>query len=164
MSVFATFISIIGIIFAPQLVKLFTTFTPETYSLTVELVRITFPMIIFTAMAFSFVGFLQSYGEFNIPACISGISNLVVITFLLVFNSKFGIHGLCYVIVIAWLIQLLVQLPFAKKFGYGFSLKTSFKDENIKKVFKLAVPILISTAVLPINNLVSMRFASRFWR
>ena len=43
----------------------------KTYQLTVELITITFPMVIFTATAFSFVGFLQSYGEFNIPAMIS---------------------------------------------------------------------------------------------
>ena len=156
----ATLISIIGIIFAPYIVKAFTAFSPDTYELTVELVRITFPMIIFTALAFSFVGFLQSYGEFNIPAFISGLSNLVVITFLLLFNSTTGIKGVCVCVVCAWAVQLLVQLPSAIKFGYRLKPKISFKDENIKKVFKLALPILLSTAVLPINNLVSMRFAS----
>ncbi len=158
--VIATFISIIGIIFAPYIVKAFTQFSDETYGLTVELVRITFPMIIFTALAFSFVGFLQSYGEFNIPAFISGLSNLVVIGFLLFFNSSTGIKGVCICVVCAWAVQLLVQLPSAIKNGYRLKLSVDFKDENIKKVFKLALPILFSTAVLPINNLVSMRFAS----
>lgn len=68
----ATLISVIGILFAPQIVKLIAGgFDNVTYNLTVELIRITFPMVIFTAMAFSFVGFLQSYGEYNIPAMIS---------------------------------------------------------------------------------------------
>ena len=56
--------------------------------------------------------------------------------------------------------QLLIQLPFAHKFGYDFKFFIDKKDENLKKVFLLAIPILISTAVLPINNLVSMSFAS----
>ncbi len=159
-AVIATFISVLGIIFAPYIVKAFTSFSSETYELTVTLVRITFPMIIFTAMAFSLVGFLPRYGEFNVPASISGISNLVVILFLLLFNNKVGIQGVCYCIVFAWLLQLLVQLPFAKKFGYGFKVKIDFKDENLKKVLKIAVPILVSTAVLPINNLIAMKFAS----
>ena len=94
-SMIATLLSIIGIIFAPILVKLFASgFEGYTLELTINLVRITFPMIIFTAMAFSFVGFLQSYGEFNVPASISGISNLAVIVFLLLFSSKVGIQGL----------------------------------------------------------------------
>lgn len=59
-------------IFAPQIVKVLAGgFDEKTYQLTVELITITFPMVIFTATAFSFVGFLQSYGEFNVPAMIS---------------------------------------------------------------------------------------------
>lgn len=157
----STLISVLGIIFAPALVKLFAGgFDETTYTLTVNLVRITFPMIIFTALAFSFVGFLQSYGEYNIPASISGISNLAVILFLLLFSQKTGIQGLCYFVVFAWFLQLAIQLPFAKKFGFKFKFSIQKDDPNLKKVFKLAIPILISTAVLPINNLVSMNFAS----
>lgn len=157
----ATGISILGMLFAPQIVKLLAGgFDAQTYELTVQLTTITFPMIIFTAMAFSFVGLLQSYGEFNIPAMISGISNLVVILFLLLFNKFTGIHGVAVCMVVAWCIQLLIQLPWAKKFGYPFKIKMDYKDPMLKKVFFLAIPILISTAVLPVNNLVSTRLAS----
>lgn len=157
----STLIAVVGIVFAPTVVKLLAGgFDEQTYILTVDLIRITFPMIIFTAMAFSFVGLLQSYGEFNVPAMISGISNLVVIVFLLLFNNSTGIHGVAICMVVAWLLQLVVQLPFARKFGFKFTRKIDFKDPNIKKVFLLSIPILISTAVLPINNLVSTRIAS----
>ena len=64
--------------------------------------------------------------------------------------------------VFAWFIQFAIQLPKAKKFGYDFKLNFDFKDENIKKVFKIAIPIILSTAVLPINTLISTRFASDF--
>ncbi len=157
----ATIISIIGIVFAPQIVNMLAGgFDVQTYGLTVELIRITFPMIIFTALAFSFVGFLQSYGEFNVPAMISGVSNLVVIAFLLLFSNSTGIHGVAACMVVAWILQLLIQLPFAKKNGYKLNKFVDFKDANLKKVFLLSIPILISTAVLPINNLVSTRLAS----
>ena len=160
-AVLSTLIAIVGIIFAPLFVKLIAGgLDNNTYALAVDLVRITFPMMIFTALAFSFVGLLQSYGEFNIPAAISGLSNLIVILFLIFFNDKLGVYGLSYCMVFAWLIQLLVQLPFAKKFGYKFNFFIDFKDENLKKVFVLALPILISTAVIPINMLIITRFAS----
>ncbi len=157
----STAIAIIGIIFAPQIVKaLAGGFDTQTFNLTVELIKITFPMIIFTAIAYSLVGFLQSYGQFNIPAMISAVSNLVIIIFLLLFREKFGIHGVAGCMLFAWLLQVLIQVPFAKKYGYPFILHIDFKDENIKRVFLLSIPILISTAVLPINNLVSTRLAS----
>ena len=157
----ATLISVVGIIFAPQVVNLLAGgFDERTFNLTVELIRITFPMIIFTAIAYSFVGFLQSYGNFNIPAMISGISNLAIIIFLVLFREKFGIHGVATFMLIAWALQVIVQLPSALKNGYRFKFRMNFKDENIKKVFLLAIPIIISTSVLPINNLVSTRLAS----
>lgn len=157
----STAIAIIGIIFAPQIVKaLAGGFDTQTFNLTVELIKITFPMIVFTAIAYSLVGFLQSYGQFNIPAMISAVSNLVIIIFLLLFREKFGIHGVAGCMLFAWLLQVLIQVPFAKKYGYPFGLHIDFKDENIKRVFLLSIPILISTAVLPINNLVSTRLAS----
>ncbi len=157
----STVISILGILFAPQIVKVLAGgFDEQTYALTVELIRITFPMIIFTAIAYSFVGLLQSYGQFNIPAMISAISNLAIILFLLLFREKFGIHGVAFCMLFAWLLQVVIQIPYAKKFGYPFRMSISFRDENIKRVFLLAIPIFISTAVLPINSLVSTRLAS----
>ncbi len=157
----ATIISILGIIFAPQVVNMLAGgFDEKTFNLTVELIRITFPMIIFTAIAYSFVGFLQSYGNFNIPAMISGISNLAIIIFLVLFRERFGIHGVATFMLIAWALQVVVQLPSAYKMGYRNKFKINIKDENIKQVFVLALPIIVSTSILPINNLVSTRLAS----
>lgn len=157
----STGMAILGILFAPQIVKLLAGgFDEKTYELTVQLIRITFPMVIFTSVAFSFVGFLQSYGEFKIPSMISGISNLVIITFLIFFEERFGIKGVTYCMTFAWFLQVLIQIPFAIKYGYKFRLKIDLKDENLKKVFKLAVPVIVSTAVLPVNSLVSTRLAS----
>ena len=150
-SIISTGIAILGIIFAPQVVNLLAGgFSGETYNLTVELIKITFPMIIFTAIAFSLVGFLQSYGEFRVPSMISGISNIVIILFLIFGREKFGIHGVAFCMTFAWLLQVLIQLPFAKKYGYKFKFNVNFNDENLKKIFKLALPVILSTAVLPI--------------
>lgn len=157
----STIISILGIVFAPQVVDLLAGgFDAKTYELTVELIRITFPMVIFTAIAFSFVGYLQSHNEFNVPAMISGVSNIVIILFLVFFRERFDIHGVAACMTFAWFLQVVIQLPFVKKYGYKFDTKINLKDENIKKVLKLAVPIIVSTAVLPINNLVATRLAS----
>ena len=52
-----------------------------------------FPMVIFTGLAFSFVGLLQSFGEYNIPSIISLVSNLAIILYYVVFGKKFGIYA-----------------------------------------------------------------------
>lgn len=59
-----------------------------------------------------------------------------------------------------WATQIIVQLPAVKKKGFKYKFGFDFQDEGIKKVVKLAIPILISTWVQPINNLVNLRMAS----
>lgn len=96
-------LTILGIIGAPIIINLI---APNKdigiFNLTVELVRIMFPIMLFTAVAFVFVGFLQSLDEFKIPAIISVVANMIMILYLLIFNNKYGIKG----VAIAMLIRL----------------------------------------------------------
>ena len=57
-----------------------------------KFLRILFPAVIFTGVAFSFVGILQSMDEFGIPAAMSVASNIIVILYYVFFNKKFGIY------------------------------------------------------------------------
>ena len=152
---------IAGIAFAPALID---TITPglsaETKQLAVSLSNILFPMIIFTGLAFSFVGILQSFGEFNIPAIISLVSNGMMILYLLIFKNRFGVTGLAVAMLIGWGLQAAVQIPSLIKFKYKYTLDFNFRDEGLKKTALLALPLLISTWVQPIGSLVNMHFSS----
>ena len=153
-------IAVLGIVFSPQLVSLQTNYTGAKHDLTAQLTAIMFPMIIFTGLAFSFVGLLQSFGEYNIPSIISLVSNLAIIVYYVLFGEKFGIYGLAVTMVIAWSLQFLIQIPWIKKFGVKFRFDFRFKDNDIKQMLKLAGPMLIATWVQPLYNLVNQRFAS----
>ena len=156
-----SFFTIIGIIFANQWVNIIAAGLEEpAYSLTVNLVRILFPMILFTGLAFSFVGILQSFDQFNIPALISLVSNIIVVLYFLFLNKFFGIYGLAIAMLIGWFSQVLVQLPSLIKKGFKYRLKLSFKDSGIKRVGALILPVLISTWVQPINATVNIRLAT----
>lgn len=154
-------LTVLGMIFAPAVVKVIAPNLDEsTFTLTVQLIRILFPILLFTAVAYVFVGFLQSLDEFNIPAIISVVANGLLILYLVVFNNKFGIQGVAVAMLIGWGTQILVQLPAVIKKGFKYNLSVNFKDESILKVVRLALPILISTWVQPINNIVNIRLAS----
>ncbi len=159
--VISLILTILGIACAPFIVELIApNLDVTTFTLTVDLIKILFPIMLFTAVAFVFVGFLQSLDEFNIPAIISVVANGILILYLLIFNNKYGIKGVAIAMLIGWGTQILVQLPSVKKKGFKYKPILDFKDEGIKKVVKLAIPILISTWVQPINNLVNLRLAS----
>ncbi len=154
-------ITILGTMFSKWIIRLMAGgLETGAYDLTVKLVVILFPMIIFTGIAFSLVGILQSFNEFNIPALISLLANLIVIAYFIFFNKYFGIYGLAIVMLIGWISQVLVQIPSLIKKGYRYKFIIDFKNEGIKKVGLLMVPVLVSTWVQPINAMVNMRLAS----
>jgi len=154
-------IAAVGIIFAKQLMWLIAPeISGETAALAIDLTRIMFPMIIFTGLAFSFVGILQSMGEYNIPALISLVSNVIMVCYLFTLNSFFGVVGLAVAMVLGWLAQALVQAP--KAYSLGFRYKPTLKifDSNIGRAAQNALPILIGTWTTPVCNLINARYAS----
>lgn len=154
-------LAVIGVVFSGMLVSILAPDIPDsTATLATSLSKIMFPMIIFTGLAFSFVGFLQSFGNFLLPALISLVSNLVMVLYFLIFNKSFGIWGLAIAMLIGWGAQALIQLPSVIKNGFRFSIKTDFRSPYIKRSFMMALPILISSWVQPFCNLINTRFAS----
>lgn len=154
-------IAIIGIMFSDVLIGLLAPeFNAQTASLASELSKIMFPMIIFTGLAFSFVGILQSHGEFNIPAMMSLVSNLLVIAYFPLFGKRFGVHGLSVAMLVAWSLQVIIQIPALKKTGYKFKPSLKLFDKNIKQTLLLAGPLLVSTWVQPLYSIVNTRIAS----
>lgn len=154
-------LTVLGSVFAPVLVSLI---APELSASTAEmaasLTRIMFPMVIFVGLAFSFVGFLQSEGEYNIPAVISLVSNLIMVGYLLFFNRIFGITGLAVSMLIGWGAQALVQIPAARKRGFRYRLTAPLATPEIVHAAKNTLPILIATWTTPVCTLINTGIAS----
>lgn len=158
-------LTVLGMIFAPQLTTLFADgYDSETARLCASLTRIMMPTVLFTGLAFSLVGVLQTLGEFNIPAAISLVSNLAVIAYYLTLNRTFGITGLAVAFLAAWALQALVQIPSLRKRGFRFYPSLSVRSQEMRKVFRLMLPVMVSTWVLPINQTVNAKFASRLFQ
>lgn len=161
MLMITTAITLIGVIFAEQFVSLLAPdIAPEAKILAIKLTRIMFPMIIFTGLAFSFVGILQSLGEFNIPAIISLVSNSIMVIYLFTLNTTFGITGLAVAMLLGWASQAMIQAPRLHSLGWRYSFACDLKSPYIKKAMKNAVPILLGTWTQPVCSLINTRFAS----
>lgn len=125
-----------------------------------NLVAIMFPSMIFTALAYSLTGVLQSYGSFNAPAAISFVSNGIMVGYLFFAKDRFGIVGVSWAMLVAWTFQLVVLIPSLVKKKYRYRPWINFKNPGLKKALFLALPILISSWVQPINTMVNMFLAS----
>lgn len=154
-------LSVAGILFASPLVSFM---APEldsaTHELAVQLTRILFPMIIFTGLAFCFVGYLQSMGEYNIPALISLVSNGIMVAYLLFLDTFCGIVGLAIAMLLGWMAQAAVQIPSVVRLGFTWSIRAPLKTEAIGRAAKNTLPILIGTWTGPVCNLINTRLAS----
>ena len=154
-------IAVVGIALASPLVSLLAPdIDAQTAALAANLSRIMFPMIVFTGLAFSFVGILQSMGEYNIPALISLVSNVIMVGYLFLVNRFFGVVGLSVAMVIGWAAQAFVQAPKLHGFGYRYKPCLPTFDDSLKRSLKNAVPILIGTWTTPICAIINNRLAS----
>ena len=156
--------SVLGILFAGPLVSLFADgYDAQTAELAVSLTRVMFPTVLFTGVAFSFVGVLQSLGEFNVPALISVVSNLVIILYYLTLDQQFGIYGLAVAFLVGWFLQAAVQVPSLRRLGFRYRPGLELRSEGMRKVFALMLPVMVSTWVQPINLTINSKFGSRLY-
>ena len=154
--------SLLGMAFAQPIVGLLADgFDPQTSQLCASLLRILFPTVFFTGIAFAMVGVLQSMGEFNIPAAMSVASNGIIILYYLLFCRQYGIYGLAWAFVIGWAAQAVMQLPWL--YCHGFRYRPTLRHPGLKQIFVLMLPVMVSTWIQPVNQLISTRFATHLF-
>lgn len=147
--------------FSPLIISLTAKgFYGDQFDLAVRLTRLGLPMILFSGVIGSLTAFLQSEQMHLSSAAIGFPFNFVYIFFLVFLSSQFGIKGLMVTAVLATMSKILVQIPEARKAGYRYNFIFDIKDEYIKKVLYLSVPVLIGVGVNDLNIIVDRTLAS----
>ncbi|MCR5263501.1 MAG: murein biosynthesis integral membrane protein MurJ [Clostridiales bacterium] len=164
--VFTGALALLGIVFAPQLTELTASeLDPQTKALSVRLLRIMFPMIIFTGGAYTLTGVMQSKGRFMLPALISSVSNAVIIIWLVFFNDRFGdmaVYGLAAASSVSWLAQVLIlAVPLAVSGEKRFRVRPSLglSDSELSPTLKSAPPVMVGAWLTPMMLLIGTRFS-----
>lgn len=164
MGMLSLILTVLGMIFAPYLTAFLADgYDAQTAQLCTELTQIMFPTVLFTGLAYSFVGIIQSMDEFNLPAAMSLVSNGIIIVYYFTLNDRFGVYGLAVTFLIAWLMQALIQVPYLARHGFKYRPSLKMRTEGMKKVFSLMLPVMVSTWVLPINQTINSKFGSRLF-
>ncbi len=154
-----------GIIFAPQLVSLIAVgFESEAQKqLTVDLTRILFPSVGFLMLAGLSNGVLNSYHRFAAAAYGPSIYNIgSALSILLFSKSRWGVRGVAFGVMGSAVIYFLFQLSFAFKNLKNYRFKFYLKHPGFLRLLRLAIPSLISSAVVQINAVITGTFATLF--
>lgn len=158
-------LTVVVILIAPWVVTLFApgfADQPDKFAITAELLRLTFPYLLFISMTAFASGILQSYGRFAAPAFAPVLLNLCMIGGALVFAPMFDvpIMALGYSVAIAGLLQLLIQLPQLSQQKLLVAPKIDFQHEGVRRILKLMLPAIFGVSVTQINLLLNTVFAS----
>ncbi len=160
--------TILGIIFAPWIVKALAfgfTETPEKFALTVSLTRVMLPFVFFIGMVALFMGVLNVFGQFAAPALAPVLLNLAMIGSVLTAtrlsaDPVFWLYGLATGVVIGGVLQLLLQLPYLVRHGIRFWRQSQLYHPGLRKIALMFLPATFAAAVVQINSLIGNLLAS----
>lgn len=156
------FIVLLGNVFTEELVKIFAIgFEGQKLELTVKFVKIILWALIFMGINNIITTYLQLNGNFKTPGLV-GIPYNVIIIASIIISVKTNFYILIIGSLIGLISQVLFQLPAVKRTGFNYKLKVDFKDENVKYLIILVLPVLIGGGVEQINTLIDGTLASTF--
>ncbi len=158
-------LTVVALLFADYLPWLFApgfAQDPAKFALTGDLLRITFPYLLFIALTAFAAGVLNSYGRFAVPAFTPVLLNVTLISVTLFATDWFDepLFALAWGVFFAGLIQLLFQLPFLLRLRLLVMPVYDRKDEGVQRIVKLMIPALFGVSVSQINLLLDTVLAS----
>lgn len=158
-------VTLVGIISAPLLVKLFAPgfdTQDSRFPLACHLLQITFPYILFISLTAFAAGVQNAYGKFAMPAFTPVLLNVSLILAGYFFSRYFaqGVEALAWGVLFAGVVQLLFQIPFLKRLDLLPTPRLNWQDPGVKRILTLMTPALIGASVMQINLLVDTIFAS----
>jgi putative peptidoglycan lipid II flippase len=160
LSILSIFIIILGLIFTKEIVNIFVPkFTKEQIELTIFLTRITLINIILLCVNACFASILQVCEDFIVPSLLGLFFNIPIIVYL-VFFAEVSIIGLTIANVLGNLLRVLVQIPSLYKQGYRFKLYIDLRDEKLRSMIILILPVIVGAGANSINMLVDKSLAS----
>jgi putative peptidoglycan lipid II flippase len=158
-------VSTLGVLGAPLLVMVFAPGfidEPEKLGLATEMLRLTFPYLLFISLTAFAGGVLNTHGRFGIPAFTPVLLNLVLIAAALWLAPQMQqpVVALAWGVLIAGITQFVFQLPFLNQLKLLPKFVPAPKDEGVRRVGRLMLPALFGVSVTQINLLLDTLIAS----
>lgn len=145
---------------SPLVVKILgSSFSPSEYKVTLDLMKLGLPIILFILIRAIFVAFLQSNHAFKAGAK-SWIYYNIVYMIYLSFFSDYGTHGLMIAGIIASASQLIPIILASKDLGYKYERILDFGDVYLREILIIILPLIIGLSINRINLFIDNTIAS----
>lgn len=158
---FLIIISIILIIFVPQIISLIAPgFSSEKKELTVLLTRIMFLSPILLGVSNIISSILRVFQRFFITSLAPVLYNVGIILGILFFAPLMGLQGLAWGVVLGSFLHILIQVPALIKVGFKLEKIFNLKEPSLIEAIKLTIPRSIGLATVQINLIIITAIAS----
>lgn len=135
---------------------------PYQQGLAAEMLRVTFPYLLFIALTALSGGILNTLGRFALPAMTPALLNICLITAAVMFSQRFEepVKALAWGVLVAGILQLAIQLPALARHGLLPRPRPNFGHPGVRRIMKLMIPTLFGSSVAQINLLLDVLIAS----
>jgi putative peptidoglycan lipid II flippase len=158
-------LTVVAVIAAPMLSGLFAPgFVGDEakFQATTDMIRVTFPYLLFISLTGFAGGILNSYDRFAVPAFTPVWLNVCLISAALVAAPWFErpVFALAWGVFAAGVIQMLFQIPFLANIHLLPSPKLDWQYPGVRKILRLMAPAIFGVSVSQINLLLDTVIAS----
>ena len=158
-------VTLIGIVAAPLIIYISApgfSAESEKFSLTVTMLRITFPYILFISLVALAGGILNTYSKFSVPAFTPVLLNLSFIgcSLWLVPYIDPPVLALAWAVFLGGVLQLLFQVPYLVRIKRMPRIRFKTSDTGAGRVLKLMLPAIFGVSISQISLLINTIFAS----
>ena len=158
-------VTLVGVLAAPALVYVIGTgFAQdrEKFDLTVAMLRICFPYILFMSLVAFSAGLLNTYGRFKVPAFTPVLLNLAFIGFIVLAAPRLErpVMALAWAVFAGGLAQLFFQLPFLRGIGMLPRFDWAPRDPGVARILKLMAPAALGVSVAQLSLIINTNIAS----
>lgn len=154
-------ITVAGCLAAPLLVWAFAPGfrgEPGQAQLGAELLRWTFPYLMFISLTSMAGSVLNAYGRFAVPAAAPVILNLCIIA--AAFVSPDSVMLLAHAVFAAGVLQFMSQLPSLAALGLLARPRWSWRDARVQRIVKLMLPAMLGSSIAQLSLLLNTSLAT----
>lgn len=160
-------VTVLGMIAAPLFVMLFapgfaTTGSGARLVLASDMLRITFPYLLFISLTAFAGGILNCYGRFAVPAFTPVFLNIAMIltTVILAPHLSEPVTALAWGMFAGGVVQLFFQVPFLRRIKLLPRPQWDWQDPGVRRILKFMFPALLGVSVNQLNLMLGSVFAS----
>lgn len=159
-------ISALGVLFAPEVIRLAAPGykDPATIDLAIGLTKVMFPTVMLLGVTGIFMGVLNSYDHFTLPALAPIIWNIIIIASVVFFagdgTDPHAFYVLAWGTVIGTIAQLVIQMPAVWRRRDPGGLRLDFRHPALMQVGRLLGPVMLTLGIVNFNALVGTIVAS----